>query len=143
MHVTALSLAFLLGIVAGLRTFTPPAALWIMRHGGAWAYVLGAAAIFEYLGDLHPKAPNRTAATGLVARFASGAFVGWWIAVSSADLAIVGALAGALGAMIGAYAGLAARMRASALLGNVPAGLFEDIVAIAAAVALVSRVGSL
>jgi uncharacterized membrane protein len=143
MHVTALLLAFLLGIVAGLRTFTAPAVLWIMRHGGAWAYVLGAAALFEYAVDLHPKGPNRTALPGLVARFASGAFVGWWIAVSSADIAVVGALAGGLGAMIGAYAGLAARMRAIVLIGNVPAGLCEDVVAIAAAVALVNRLGSL
>jgi uncharacterized membrane protein len=134
-----LLLAFLLGIVCGLRTFTAPAVLWIMRHGGPWAYVLSAAALFEYFFDVNPKAPPRTCTSNIIARLVSGAFVGWWAAVAAGVSPALGAIAGAIGALVGAYAGLAARRRAIAIMGNVASGLLEDLVAIAGAVALVAR----
>ena len=134
-----LLLAFLLGIVSGLRTFTAPAVLWIVRHRGPWAYVLAAAALVEYLLDIHPKAPPRTSAFGILARLFSGAFVGWWTAVASGAGPPSGALAGATGAIVGAYGGLALRTRAMEAIGNVASGLLEDVVAIAAAVAIVTH----
>lgn len=134
-----LLLAFLLGVVSGLRTFTAPAVLWIMRHGGLWAYVLSAGALFEYFLDVQPKAPPRTGAIGLVGRLLSGAFVGWWAAATSGISPAGGALAGAIGALAGAYGGLAVRKRAAAAVGNVASGILEDLVAIAAAVAIVTR----
>ena len=135
-----LLLAFVLGLVVGLRTFTAPAVLWLMRHPGPWGIGLCALALIEVTLDLHPKAPPRTSTIGLLARVVSGAFVGWTIALTAARSPIAGAIAGAIGAVIGAYGGLAIRLRLSAALGNVPAGLLEDVVAILAAVAIVSRV---
>jgi uncharacterized membrane protein len=134
-----LLLAFLLGVVSGLRTFTGPAVLWIMRHRGLWAYVLVAAAAVEYFYDVHPNAPARTAAPGIIARLVSGAFVGGWAAVAASGSPALGAVAGSIGALAGAYGGLAVRRRAIAAIGNVASGVLEDIVAIAAAVAIVAH----
>lgn len=134
-----LALLFLLGVVSGLRTFTGPAVLWVMRHGGLWAYVLSAAALFEYFYDLHPKAPPRTCASNLIARVLSGAFVGWWGALAAGISAPLGAIAGGVGAVVGAYGSVAVRRRAITAMGNVASGLLEDIVAIVAAAAIVAR----
>ena len=135
-----LLLAFALGLIVGLRTFTAPAVLWLMRHPGPWAIALGAFALVEYAMDLHPKTPPRTGTVGLTARVVSGAFVGWVVGLSFGGSSIAGAIAGAIGAVIGAYGGLAMRLRLSAAMGNVPSGLLEDLVAIAASVAIVSRI---
>jgi uncharacterized membrane protein len=134
-----LLLSFLLGIVSGLRTFTGPAVLWLMRHGGPLAYLLSAAALLEYFFDVNPKAPPRTGLTGLIARVLSGAFVGWWAAVASGGSPASGAIVAAVGALLGAYGSLALRRRAIAAIGNVPSGLAEDVVAIAASVAIVAQ----
>jgi uncharacterized membrane protein len=128
--------ALLLGVVAGLRTFTAPAVLWLVRHGGPIAYGLGTVAIVEYAIDLSPKAPPRTAPTGLIARLLSGGFCGFSLASAAGVSTMFGALLGACGAFIGTHAGLAARQRAISILGPIPAGLAEDAVAIAAAVAI-------
>ncbi len=131
--------ALLLGIVAGLRTFTAPAVLWILRHGGAAAYGLGVLALLEYAGDLYPKTPARTSAAGLVARALSGAFCGWEVTAAGGGPVIWGALLGVAGAVMGAYAGLAARRKAIVAIGRVPAALLEDLVAIAGAVFIVTH----
>jgi uncharacterized membrane protein len=135
-----LLLPFVLGVVSGLRTFTAPAVLWLTLHRGPWAYVLGAAALFEYYYDLSPKAPPRTDFAGLLARLISGAFVGWWAAVAAGGITPVsGAAAGAVGAFLGAYGSLAVRSRAIAVIGNNASGLLEDVIAIAASVAIVTH----
>lgn len=135
-----LLLAFLLGLVSGLRTFTAPAVLWLMRHPGPWAIGLSILALFEYFIDLHPNAPPRTSTIGLLGRVVSGAFVGWMVAFAANGSSIAGAIAGAIAAVIGAYAGLALRMRLIDAVGNLPAGLLEDAYAIVAAILIVSRV---
>jgi uncharacterized membrane protein len=56
----------------------------------------------------------------------------------SGSSGVAGAPAGAVAAVIGAYAGLAARSRAIGLIGRVPAGLLEDVIALAASVAVVA-----
>jgi uncharacterized membrane protein len=134
-----LLLAFLLGVVSGLRAFTAPAVLWIMRHGGTWAYLLLAGAVLEYFLDVRPDARPRTSSVGLVPRLISGAFVGWWVAVAAGSWPVLGAVAGAIGALVGAYGGLAVRTQVAALIGNVAAGLMEDVIAIAAAIVIVAR----
>ena len=134
-----LLLVFLLGLLSGVRTFTGPAVLWIMRYGSPWAYVLSAAAVFEYFYDVHPKAPPRTSISNIIARLLSGAFVGWWAAVASGVSAPLGAITGAVGACVGAYGSLAVRRRCITLMGNVTSGLLEDVAAIVAAVAIVAR----
>jgi len=134
-----LLLAFLLGVVSGLRTFTGPAVLWIMRHGGPWAYVLGAAAVFEYFYDVNPKARPRTSAPSVAVRLLSGAFVGWFAVVANGVSPAPGAILGAVGALVGAYGSYAVRRQCISAMGNVASGLLEDIVAIAASVAIVAR----
>lgn len=129
--------ALLLGIVAGLRVFTAPAVLWLIRHPGPIAYGLGVVALLEYAGDLHPGTPSRTAPTGLVARLLSGGFCGWALTVAAGAPILPGVVLGMCGALIGAYGGLAVRLKLISLLGPVPAALLEDAVAIAAAVAIV------
>ncbi len=132
-------LVFLLGVVSGLRTFTGPAVLWFMRHRGPWAYVLIAAAVFEYYFDLNPKAPPRTDFASLLCRLISGAFVGWWAAIATGGITPVsGAIVAAAGALISAYASLWVRRRAIAAIGNNASGLLEDAVAIAASIAIVA-----
>lgn len=134
-----LALPFLLGVVSGMRTFTAPAVLWIMRHGGPWAYLLAAAALYEYFFDVNPKAPSRTCLSNMVARLVSGAFVGWWAAVPVGASPVWGAIAGCIGAVAGAYGSSAVRTLCIGAIGNVRSGIIEDLVAIAAAVAIVAR----
>jgi len=133
----ALLACFLLGIVAGLRTFTAPAVLWLLRHGGLWAWLLSAAALFEYALDVSPKAPARTRAVGLSVRIVSGGFVGWAIATSAGHSAIAGAIAGIAGAIAGAYGGLALRLKLIEIMGPITSGIVEDVVAIGLAVLIV------
>jgi uncharacterized membrane protein len=135
----AILLAFLLGVLSGLRTFTAPAVLWVMRHRSPWAYLLVAAAVVEYFLDVNPKAPPRTAISNLVARLISGAFVGWWAVVAAGGAPVLGLVAGVAGALVGTYGGLAVRKKAIEAIGDVASGLLEDIFTIAVAVALVAQ----
>ena len=109
---TALFLALGLGFVSGLRTFTPVAAVLLVR-GGIWGIVMAVAAVGEYVVDVLPNTPSRTQAMGLSARVVSGAFVGWMIATMHDGSGMFGAIAGIAGAVIGAYAGHAARLQPS------------------------------
>ena len=130
--------AALLGVVAGLRTFTAPAVLLLMRAASWPAYVLGVLAIGEYAGDLHPSAPARTRAGPLIARIVSGAFCGWTVASMNRAPAIAGAVAGVTGSLVGAFGGLRLRTLAVERIGRVPAAILEDVVAIVVAVAVVA-----
>ena len=86
-----LFLAFLLGMVAGLRSMTAPAAAsWAARLG--WlqlegtpvaflghtvaAYVLGVAALAELVADKLPRTPNRTDPGPSIARILTGGLSG-------------------------------------------------------------------
>lgn len=129
--------ALLLGIVAGLRTFTAPAALQLARHRGPAAYALGVLAILEYGADLSPRVPARTSPGGMTARVLSGAFCGWTVTADAAPSRSHGAALGGCGAVIGAYLGLAARTRAISSVGRIPAALMEDGAAIAGAILIV------
>jgi uncharacterized membrane protein len=130
--------AILLGFLAGLRTFTPPAVLWLMRRGSPLSYLLAVLALAELAGDLNPKAPARTQPLGVIARACSGAFCGWTLMAMSGSPAVAGAILGALAAIAGAYAGFAVRTRAIERVGRVPAGILEDAVAIAGSIAVVA-----
>ncbi|HEY1881722.1 MAG TPA: hypothetical protein VGG51_01615 [Candidatus Cybelea sp.] len=136
----ALVAAVLLGFLAGLRTFTAPAILWLMRRPGPLAYVLAVLALLEDAGDLHPGAPARTQPLGLIARACSGAFCGWTVTALGGAPIFAGVLLGALAAVGGAFAGLAARKLAIERLGRLPAALLEDAAAILAAAAVVAFV---
>lgn len=135
---TALFLALGIGFVSGLRTFTPVAAVLLMR-GGILGIIAAVAAVGEYVVDVLPNTPSRTQAMGLSARIVSGAFVGWIIATMHDGSGIFGAIAGIAGALIGAYAGRAARLAAIARIGRYPAAIVEDLVAIGLAAVIVTR----
>ena len=138
-------LALLLGVVAGLRTFTAPAAVswaaqlgWLSLGGTSLAFLgyawtpwlLTLAAIAELVVDQLPGTPDRTEPKSLAARIVSSALSGaaigaaggsWWL----------GAMAGIVGAVPGSFAGLALRRRLAAAFGrDMPAALSEDAVAI-------------
>ncbi len=135
---TALLLALSLGFVSGLRTFTPVAAVLLVR-GGIWGIVFGVAALGEYVWDVLPSTPSRLQAMGLSARVVSGAFVGWMIATMHNGSGVFGAIAGIVGAVIGTYAGHAVRLAAIARIGGYPAAIAEDLVAVGLAAFVVTR----
>jgi uncharacterized membrane protein len=131
-------LAFGLGIVAGLRTFTPLAAVFLVR-GGIWGIVLSIAAVGEYVVDVLPNTPSRTGAGGLSARIVSGALAGWVFTSMHQGSGILGAVAGVVGAVIGTFGGHAARIAGIARVGSYPAAILEDAVAIGLAALIVTR----
>ena len=141
-------LALLIGVVAGLRTFTAPAAIsWAAWSGrlaleGSWFAFLGYSwtpwifmllALGELVGDQLPSTPSRTVPMQFGARLLSGALCG--AALGSAHGAMVGGLlAGIVGAVIGTLGGRAFRMRlAKAFKKDPPAALIEDAIAIGGA----------
>jgi len=103
----SLSRAAVLGFAAGLRTFTPLAALAIrgrLRGGEAIRRGLPLLAAGEWIGDKSRKAPPRTSTAPLVGRAVSGAVVGTVLGGRR------GGVIGALAAVAGSYAGQYGRM---------------------------------
>src|SRR4030081_1809344 len=118
--------AFLIGVIAGLRSMTAPAAVsWAARLGGldlentwlarlgfaATPYILTVLAIGELVADKLPKTPSRKAPPGFIARLVTGALCGGAFG-AAADSVIAGMVAGALGAAAGTLAGYEFRVRA-------------------------------
>jgi uncharacterized membrane protein len=137
MMLTVLLVAFALGVVAGLRTFTAPAVLLLARHARVAGAIVAVLAVGELIGDLLPNTPSRTSPMPLAARIVSGAFVGCYVADGPLGVRVAGGVAGIIGAVIGTFVGHAARLKAIARIGPIPAGLVEDVVAIGIAVAAV------
>jgi uncharacterized membrane protein len=146
-------LALLVGGVAGLRTFTAPAAVswashlgrlhlsgtWLAFFGYAWTpWILTVLAIGEFIVDQLPSTPSRTEPPGFVGRIVTGALSG--AAVGTAGGTIIGGLvAGIAGAVIGTLAGHAFRARLAAAFGrDRPAAFIEDAIALGGALAIVT-----
>lgn len=145
-------LALLIGIVAGLRAMTAPAAVSFAAHygllnlSGSWLAFLGyrwtpwiflVLALGELVTDQLPATPSRKVPVQFGTRILMGAITGGALAVAGGALWI-GAIIGAIGASIGTLGGAAARARMAAAFGkDRPAALIEDAVAIAAAVGIV------
>jgi uncharacterized membrane protein len=132
--------ALLLGVTAGLRTMTAPAALAIAQQqpatGRMWllarprvARALTKSAVGELVFDKLPFTPNRIAPAGLSARLLSGALCG--AAVAREDQA-AGALLGVAGALAGSFGGYYLRKAIGRASGAPDAlvGIAEDCVAI-------------
>jgi uncharacterized membrane protein len=149
------ALAVGIGIVAGLRSLTAPAAVswaahlgWLDLEGTALAFMGSTAAvaifsllaIVEYAGDLHPATPRRTTPGPLIARIVMGALSGACLCVSASRSVALGVALGGLGAVAGAFAGYEARTRLVAALGvkDRVVALLEDLVTIALAWLVVS-----
>ena len=147
---TAYVLAFLIGVVAGLRALTAPAVVsWAARLG--WLHledtglaflgytftpwVLSVLAIGELIADKLPKTPSRKAPPGFVARLVTGSLCGAAIGAASQGL-IGGLVAGLIGAVAGTLGGYEVRTRLVKATGgkDLPIALLEDAVAIFGAV---------
>ncbi|CDO33458.1 DUF4126 family protein [Mycolicibacterium porcinum] len=145
-HFLVLLLALLIGVVAGLRAFTAPAAVawaaalhWI-NLDGTWAQwlahpvtvtVLTVLAVVELVTDQLPRTPSRKTPVQFIARLITGAFAGavigtaWGYTFTALGAALVGAVIGTLG-------GYEARKRLVARNDghDLPVALFEDAVAV-------------
>jgi uncharacterized membrane protein len=149
-------LAFLIGVVAGLRALTPLAAVsWGARLGwlhlqntwlaflgfAATPYIVSALAIGELINDKLPKTPSRKSPPGFIARIVTGALCGGAVGAASQSM-IVGLIAGALGAVAGTLGGYEFRSRLVRAIGgkDLPIALLEDAIAVGAAFLIASRV---
>jgi uncharacterized membrane protein len=148
-----LGLAFLMGVVAGLRSMTAPAVVsWAAHLGlfhlentslaflgfGITRYVLTAFAIGELIADKLPKTPSRIAPPGFAARLVTGACSGAALSATSAG-SIGGLIAGVLGSVAGTLGGYEFRTRLVRATGNkdLPIALLEDAIAIGGAILIV------
>jgi uncharacterized membrane protein len=145
-----LGLAFAIGIIAGLRSFTAPAAVcwaahlgWLNLGGTKLAFLGTTTAVFistglalmELVLDKQSWIGARTKPGPLIDRLImgglSGAAMGAW----------PGAIAGAIGALIGTFGGYQARHRivSQGKLPGIAVALVEDAIAVAGAFLIVSR----
>jgi uncharacterized membrane protein len=121
-----MAFAFGIGVVAGLRALTAPAAVAWAAHFGwlrlddshlafmasTWAVVLfSVLAIFELIGDLLPTTPSRIAPAPLTARIISGGFCGACLCVPGNQSLFMWTALSAIGAVAGAFAGYGLRKR--------------------------------
>jgi len=145
-----------IGVVAGLRALTAPAVVswaaylgWLNLHDSPVAFMasIWAVAIFsllaigEFVGDLLPKTPKRTALMPLAARILMGGLCGACLAISGNQSLGIGAVLGAIGAVIGAFAGYEIRRRLVTgwNIKDIFVALPEDLIAIGLAFFLVGR----
>ena len=145
-------LALLIGVIAGLRAMTAPAAVSWAAHLG-WidlsgtplafmgtalaAYVLLALALVELVTDQLPKTPSRKVPMQFGARIVTGAFCGAALGAAGGSL-VGGLIAGIVGAVIGTLGGAAGRGALAGAFGkDMPAAFIEDAVAIVGAILIV------
>jgi uncharacterized membrane protein len=152
---TTLGLVFLIGVLAGLRSLTPPAAMAWAAHWAwfklpralSWVGTTPAVAIFTVLAlvelctDKLPSAPRRTVPVQFSARIIMGAFAGACLASAGGRSALLGVLLGAAGAVAGTLGGYHARVGLAKLFNSpdLPLALTEDIVTIAGSFYVASR----
>lgn len=147
--------AFLIGIIAGLRAITAPAAVawaaylgWfdvsqtpLAFMGYRWTpWIFTLLAIVELVNDQLPSTPSRKVPIQFGARIVLGALAGATIGASGGSL-VGGLIAGIIGAVAGTYGGAAARARLAESFGkDTPAALIEDVVAIGGAILIVAAI---
>jgi uncharacterized membrane protein len=152
-------LALLIGIVAGLRAMTAPAAVswaahlgWLPLQGTPLAflgfkatpYIFTLLAVVELVTDQLPETPSRKVPLQFGARIVAGALSGAAISGAHGGLAggwivgVLGAVVGAAGAVIGTLGGAKARSKLAGIFGrDAPAALIEDVVAVVGAAVIV------
>jgi uncharacterized membrane protein len=153
-HVYAL--AFGIGVIAGLRTFTAPATIswaahlrWINLQNSALSFmsslitliIASILCIGELIMDKLPMTPSRKQSGPFAARVVIGALSGLALAIAGTRSIPLGAIAGALGAVAGTMLGYEFRTRLVKLL-NIPdfiVAMIEDAIAIAGGFFIVSR----
>jgi uncharacterized membrane protein len=149
-------MAFLIGLLAGLRSLTPPAVVSWAAHLGllklqGFLALLAAtpavvictiAALAELIADKSARIPDRTSAPGLIARVMTGGGMGACIASAAGQELFIGMALGAAGGIAGAFAGYHARTQLVREL-KVPdyfIALLEDLVAIGGALCIVAAI---
>jgi uncharacterized membrane protein len=147
------ALAFLIGVVAGLRAMTAPAAVsWAAALGwlhldGSWLaflgyrftpYIFSILAVVELVTDQLPSTPSRKVPQQFAARIVSGALCGTALGTAGGGW-LGGLVAGILGAIVGTLGGAEARARLVAAIGgwDLPIALAEDAVALLGGLAIV------
>jgi uncharacterized membrane protein len=146
--ITAFVLSLSIGVVAGLRAMTAPAAVsWAAWLGWldlsstplAWLgyafapWILTVFALGELVTDQLPSTPSRTVPVQFGSRIVSGGLSGAAIGAAGGGL-VIGMIAGMLGAVIGTLGGHAVRARLAKAFGkDRPAALIEDAIAIGGA----------
>ena len=152
---TVFALAFVIGVLNGLRSFTPPAAAAWAAHlrriklQGPLALMGSVPAVaiftllaaFELFADKKPWIPDRITALSLVLRGVMGALTGACVAGAGGLRADIGAAFGIGGSIAGAFAGYHARKRSTKALGvpDIYVALVEDLICIAGALWVVTR----
>ena len=153
MHLAILDL--LIGIIAGLRALTAPAAVsWAARLGllqltgthlaflGAVAtpWIFSVLALAEIINDKLPKTPSRLVPPQFITRVVTGAFSGAAIGLGLGSIWI-GLLCGAIGAVLGTLGGASFRGALAKAIGkDLPAALIEDAIAIIGAYLIVTHI---
>lgn len=146
-------LALLIGVVAGLRALTAPAAVSFAARfchlslagtplafmGYKWTpWIFGAFAVAELISDQLPATPSRKVPMQFGARIVMGGLAGAAIGASR-GMMVAGIIAGIVGAIIGTLGGAAARSwLAGQFKQDRPAALIEDVIAIGGAILIVS-----
>ncbi len=141
--------AVLIGVIAGLRAMTAPAAVswgarlgylhvggtWLSFLASSWApWVFGVAALGELVTDQLPKTPSRKVPVQFGTRIVTGALAGAAVLGASP----IGAVLGAVGAVVGTYGGAALRGSLARSFGkDPPAAFIEDAIAIGGAALVV------
>ncbi|TDW27076.1 putative membrane protein [Rhizobium azibense] len=150
-----LFLAFLIGIIAGLRAMTAPAAVaWgaalgafnvsqtsLAFMGYRWTpWIFTVLAAVEMITDQLPTTPSRKVPMQFGARIIMGALGGASIGASGGFLT-AGLIAGILGAVVGTLGGAFIRGKLAKAFGkDLPAAVIEDAVAIGGALLIVVAV---
>lgn len=151
---TILVLAFLIGVVAGLRSMTAPAVVswgarlgWIHLEGtplaflgyAATPWIVSVLALAELVADQLPKTPSRKTPGPFGARIVMGALCGAALG-ATADQTLGGIVAGVLGAVVGTLGGYEFRVRLARAAGrDLPIALLEDAIAVGGGLLIVSR----
>ena len=149
---TAIVLPLLIGVIAGLRAMTAPAAISLAAHAGrlnlsttslaflGYAYtpwIFTILALVELITDQLPTTPSRTVPIQFGTRSLMGGLTGAAIGASCGAL-VIGAIAGIVGAILGTLGGRAVRGRLAAAFGSDrPAAIVEDLIAIGGAFLIV------
>jgi uncharacterized membrane protein len=151
-----LALAFLIGIISGLRTFTAPTTVawglhlgWFTVGSSRLAFMGSTAAVIifsllafgELIADKLPSTPSRTSAGGLIGRFVFGGFAGAILAIAGGQSLMLGAVLGGIGGIAGAFAGYQVRTRTVKALKcpDFVIAILEDAVAICGGLFIASR----
>jgi uncharacterized membrane protein len=138
-------LAFLIGVIAGLRALTAPTVVsWAARLG--WIdlsqtslaflqftftpWILTLLALGEIANDKRPTTPSRLVPPQFITRVVTGAFSGAALGLSHGPL-LLGLIAGAIGAVCGTIGGAKFRAAIAKAFGkDLPAALIEDAIAV-------------